>query len=78
MIGVDIDKNRSKRLFQWGFRPLMFGFLVLACTSCTQEWTCVCGADGPEPYIYTICAANLNDAQIECAPLGSDCSLLER
>jgi hypothetical protein len=54
------------------------GLVLLGFTSCNKEYTCVCGASGDGPYFHTITASNLDDAQVECAPLGSDCSLLER
>jgi hypothetical protein len=57
----------------------LIGLLMLGFTSCNnKEYTCVCGTSGDGPYVYTITASNLDDAQVECAPLGSDCSLLER
>jgi hypothetical protein len=36
------------------------------------------GASGDGLLAFAITTSNLDDAQVECAPLGSDCSLLEQ
>ena len=50
---------------------------VGALCGCTREYDCLCGHSGPEPYVYTVSAQNLDDAIVECSPLGSDCEIIQ-
>jgi hypothetical protein len=58
-------------------RLLLIALLSLTLCSCTQEYNCVCGSDGGEPYVVIISANNLDDAIMECSPPGSDCEIEE-
>ncbi len=44
---------------------------------CTREYDCLCGQSGPEPYVYAVTAQNLEEAIVECSPLGSDCEIIQ-
>ena len=44
---------------------------------CTREYDCLCGQSGQEPYVYVVSAQNLDEAIVECSPLGSDCEIIQ-
>ena len=56
---------------------LLIALLPFTLGSCKQEYNCVCGSDGGEPYIIIVSANNLEDAIMECSPPGSDCEIEE-
>ena len=51
--------------------------VIGALCGCTREYDCLCGQSGLEPYVYTVSAQNLDDAIVECSPLGSDCEIIQ-
>ena len=69
--------NVTGRLDVMNVRSFSLVLCIGAFCGCTREYDCLCGQSGPEPYVYTVSAQNLDDAIVECSPLGSDCEIIQ-
>ena len=68
--------TKSMKLFLTILTPILGTFVLAGCAQ-EQEYECMCGQSGPEPYVYVVTAQNIDEATVECSPLGSDCVVIQ-